>query len=57
MKIMLGLLLPIIVLAALGLKWHALWWAAVVVVVIWAVGFAAGLAAQEGEDQASHFEH
>jgi hypothetical protein len=55
-KVMLGLLVPIAVLVGLGLRWHWLWWAAVVVVVAWAVGMAAGLAAQEGEDQAGHFE-
>ncbi len=57
MKVMLALLVPIVALLALGLRWHFLWWAAVVVAVIWGVGLAAGLAAQEGEDQASHFEH
>lgn len=56
MKVMLGLLVPIAVLIGLGLKWHFLWWAAVVVAVAWGVGMAAGLAAQEGEDQAEHFE-
>ena len=55
MKVMLALLVPILVLAGLGLRWHWLWWAAVVVIVVWSVGLAAGLAAQEGEDQAEHF--
>ena len=35
--------------ALLALHWHALWWVALVLVVVGAVGYAAGFAAQEGE--------
>jgi hypothetical protein len=29
--------------------WHALWWVALVLIVVAGVGYAAGAAAQEGE--------
>jgi hypothetical protein len=38
-----------VVTALLALHWHALWWIAIVIVVIGAIGYAAGFAAQEGE--------
>ncbi len=38
-----------VVMAVLALHWHALWWVAVVLIVVGAVGYAAGFAAQEGE--------
>ena len=38
-----------LVMALLALHWHALWWIAIVLVVIGAIGYAAGFAAQEGE--------
>ena len=38
-----------VVMALLALHWHALWWIAIVLIVIGAVGYAAGFAAQEGE--------
>jgi hypothetical protein len=38
-----------VVMALLALHWHALWWIAIVLIVIGAIGYAAGFAAQEGE--------
>jgi hypothetical protein len=38
-----------IVMALLALHWHALWWVALVLIVVAGVGYAAGAAAQEGE--------
>lgn len=38
-----------VVMALLALHWHVLWWVALVLIVVGAVGYAAGFAAQEGE--------
>ena len=38
-----------VVMGLLALHWHALWWIAIVLIVIGAIGYAAGFAAQEGE--------
>jgi hypothetical protein len=41
--------LAAVVMALLALHWHALWWIAIVLIVIAGIGWAAGFAAQEGE--------